>query len=147
MNQCEFCHAPMLSITEVCPNCGRQQPPYPPVLPGGGGKSYRGWALILSGLSVGFAILGIAMYIQAPYADIAAYVYGDPNSYLTTNKPAWLTFMDSPVYSGWGYLAFFGGIALILIFWAWVSYTRGNRIDQANAALLRSLEHDQARNK
>jgi hypothetical protein len=143
MNECEFCHAPLLSITQVCPNCKREQPPYPPILPGGGGDSYKGWAAILLLLGAGLLILGIAMFFQGPYANYAAYTYGTPDSYINGNNPQWIMlFGDTPVYPGWGYLIFFGGFTLVLWLWAFVSYNRGNRIDKANAAILRSLRRN-----
>jgi len=132
----------MLSITEVCPNCKRVQPPYPPVLPGGGGKSYRGWAYILTSIGVGLFIMGVAMYFQSPYSDIAAATYGSQQDYISTGKPVWFQFFGSffgPVYPGYGYIAFFCGLAIVLFIWAFVSYNRGNKIDKANVAILRSL--------
>jgi hypothetical protein len=144
MNRCEYCNAPMLSMLNVCPNCHREQPPYPPVLPGGGGKSFRGWALILYGLAAGFLALGIAMYFVAPYSIPAAYIYGSPDSYLLNNSPTYIA--PNPDgsggwYPGYGYLIFFGGIAVLLAAWAFISQNRGRRIDQANAVLLRTLRN------
>jgi hypothetical protein len=134
MVHCDYCNAPMLSITQVCPNCGREQPPYPPVLPGGGGKSYRGWASILFLIGLGLLALGIALFFSAPYNNVSAYVFGSPDS-----QPQYLQLFGTPITPGYGYVIFFGGIGLILWLWALVSYNRGNRIDKANAALLRSL--------
>ncbi|SRR5579884_3553220 len=139
MIHCDFCNAPMLSITQVCPNCGREQPPYPPVLPGGGGTSYRGWSYILGALGLFFAILGAIMFFVSPYNNISAYAYGTPDSYINGNNPQYLNVFGTPIYPGIGYLILFGGLAVILWFWGFVSWNRGNRIDRANAALLRSL--------
>ncbi|MBA3824050.1 MAG: hypothetical protein H0X24_09145 [Ktedonobacterales bacterium] len=145
MNHCEYCGAPLLSITKVCPNCHREQPPYPPVLPGGGGRSYSGWALILTGLSLFMLVLGIAMYWLASYSNASAWIYGSPDSYINTGSPAYLGSNPSAGDQGWipgnGYLIFFGGIALVLGVWAVISYNRGRRIDKANAALLETLQN------
>jgi len=142
MNRCEFCNAPMLSMVTVCPNCHREQPPYPPVLPGGGGKSFSGWALILSLLGAGLFILGVVMLFTAPVSNVSAYIYGSPDSYINGNNPTYLgNSSGNPLYPGYGYLLLFGGIAVVLWAWAFISYSRGRRIDSANAAVLRSLEH------
>jgi hypothetical protein len=147
MVRCEYCNAPLLSTTKVCPHCHREQPPYPPVLPGGGGRSYTGWAAILGGIGVLLATVGIVLFFQAPYANDSAYVYGSPESYINGNNPQYLSFLGSPVYPGTGYLIFFGGFAVILFLWAIVSYNRGRRIDRANAALLRSLRNNNNNNR
>ncbi len=145
MNHCEFCGAPLLSITKVCPNCHREQPPYPPVLPGGGGRSYSGWALILLGFSGFFLTLGIAMYWLAPYSNASAWIYGSPDSYVNTGQPAYLgadpANQNQGFIPGNGYFIFFGGIAAILAVWSLISYNRGRRIDKANAALLETLRN------
>ena len=142
MTHCEYCNAPLLSITQVCPNCGREQPPYPPVLPGGGGKSYRGWASITFLLGLGLIILGSVMFIMAPYSNVAAYVYGSPGSATGTNSPQYLMIGNTPITPGYGYLIFFGGIGMALWISTFVSYNRGTRIDKANTALLRSLNRN-----
>lgn len=147
MNRCVYCNAPMLSLTEVCPNCHRQQPPYPPVLPGGGGRSYRGWALILVGIGALLLTMGIALAIQGPFSTIEALTYGSPAVYISTGQAQYLGQGDAPFlgqtgtpfYPGYGYLIFFGGIAVICFIRAFISYNRGQRIDRANAALLRQL--------
>jgi len=140
MVYCEYCNAPLLSITQVCPNCQREQPPFPPQLPGGGGRSYRGWAYILGGIGLGLLIIGIAMYIQGPISNIAAFTYGSPDSYIVNNQPAYYSLAGGPLYPGVGYAIFFGGFAAVLFFWAFVSWNRGSKIDQANEPLLRALE-------
>lgn len=132
----------MLSMTTICPNCHREQPPYPPVLPGGGGKSYRGWAAIQLSLSVGFLLLAIFTYIQAPFSNVEANVYGSPETYIATGQPQYLNGPDNPIYPGYGYLIFFGLIALVLIVSAGVSYSRGQRIDRANRQLLDALRRN-----
>lgn len=144
MIRCEYCNAPMLSITQVCPNCKREQPPYPPQLPGGGGKSYSRWALILVLHGIFFLGLGIAMFIQTPISDASAYTYGSPDSYLksSTGAAQYLGGPDFPIYPGYGYLIFFGGIGVILLLWALISYNRGRRIDKVNATLLRAIERN-----
>jgi hypothetical protein len=145
MNHCEYCNAPLLSITRVCPNCHREQPPYPPVLPGGGGKSFRGWSNILFALAAFFLAIGIAMFFQAPYSVPSAYIFGSPSSYINTGTPTYL--LANPdgsggIYPGYGYLIFWGGIAVVLALWAFVSRNRGNRIDKANAVILRALQRN-----
>ena len=145
MNHCEYCNAPMLSITKVCPNCQREQPPYPPVLPGGGSKSYTGWALYLIGFAALFGALGVAMLFQGPYSTASAWIFGSPDNAFTGNQQTYLlpnSDGSGGFYPGWGYLIFFGGIAVILVFWAVISYNRGQSIDKANRAILRSLEHN-----
>jgi hypothetical protein len=118
MNHCEFCGAPLLSITKVCPNCHREQPPYPPVLPGGGGRSYSGWALILTGFAIFFLVLAGVTYWLAPYSNASAWVYGSPDSYINTGTPSYIGYDANTQNQGWipgnGYFIFFGGIALIL---------------------------------
>jgi len=142
MNHCEYCNAPLLSITKVCPNCHREQPPYPPVLPGGGGRSYSGWALILTGFAVFFGVLAFFMWWYAPFSNASAWVYGSPDS-ISAGSPAYIGFDPQAKNQGWipgdGYAIFFGGIAAILGVWAWISYNRGQRIDKANADLLETL--------
>jgi hypothetical protein len=145
MNHCEYCNAPLLSITRVCPNCHREQPPYPPVLPGGGGKSFRGWSNILFALAAFFLAIGIAMFFQAPYSVPSAYIFGSPSSYINTGTPTYLLANSDGsggIYPGYGYLIFWGGIAVVLALWAFVSRNRGNRIDKANAVILRALQRN-----
>ncbi len=143
MLHCEYCNAPLLSITKVCPNCHREQPPYPPVLPGGGGKSYSGWAVILVSIGALSLILAVAMFFQAPYSNPAAWIYGSPNDIVNNNTPTYL-FPDPDggggIYPGYGYLFFFGGITVLLWLWAFVSYNRGRAIDRANRRILQSLQ-------
>ena len=153
MNHCAYCNAPILSLTEVCPNCHRKQPPYPPVLPGGGGRSYRGWAGILVGIGVILLIMGLATFFQGPYSNVEALVYGDPTTYIANTAgtaqylgaspdvPFLGIITGTPIYPGFGYLIFFGGMALILFFRALVSFNRGQRIDKANAAILAQLRN------
>ena len=143
MVRCEYCNAPLLSITQVCPNCHREQPPYPPVLPGGGGRSYRGWALIQFLLGIFFTTIGVILWLQGPYNNVSAYAFGSPESYINGNHPMYLGQQSGfPIYPGYGYLIFAGGIGIILLVWAFVSYNRGRRIDELNANLLRSLRNN-----
>lgn len=143
MNHCAYCNAPLLSVAQICPKCGNEQPPYPPILPGGGGKSYRGWAYILISIGTGLLILGIAMFLQQPYSLASAQIYGSPSA-SAVNNPAYLTFLGAEVYPGWGYLIFFGGIAAVLYFNAARSISRGRRIDAANPEALRALKQYEA---
>lgn len=149
MIHCDYCDAPLLSITTVCPNCHREQPPYPPVLPGGGGKSYSGWAGILLGFAAMSAILAGATWYQSSYNVPSAWIYGPPSNAFSSNPPVYL-FPNADgsggIYPGDGYALLFGGIALILVLWAFVSYNRGRSIDRANHTLLRSLERNAQEN-
>ncbi len=145
MIRCEYCNAPMLSITRVCPNCHREQPPYPPVLPGGGGKSFQGWALILLGLAVFFLIVGIGMALSAPYSNPAAFIYGSPDSYINNGTPTYLAANpdgSGGIYPGYGYILTFGGLAVLLGIWSFISFNRGRRIDKANEQILRTLQQN-----
>lgn len=143
MVRCDYCNAPMMSITTVCPNCHREQPPYPPVLPGGGGKSYRGWAMIQLSLATGMILLAIFTFIQAPYSNIEANSYGSPSVYEATGQAQYLNQANgTPLYPGYGYAIFFGGIAVILLISAFISYNRGQRIDGANRQLLEALRQN-----
>ncbi len=139
MLHCEYCNAPLLSMTTVCPNCHREQPPFPPVLPGGGGRSYRGWASIIAGIGVGLWAIAIATFFQSPYSNVAGLIYGSPSVYVSTGQAQYLMVNGAPIYSGYGYLIFFGGIGTTLLLWAFISYNRGNRIDKANAAIIRAM--------
>lgn len=147
MNYCEYCHAPMLDLVQVCPNCHREQPPYPPQLPGGGGKSYRGWAAILLSLAVFWIGVGVAMFIMQPTSNISAFIYGQPDAYVNGNNGQYLGEgavhgSGFPLYPGYGYLAFFGILGIILLLYAVTSWNRGNRIDKANRMILQSLQRN-----
>ncbi len=132
----------MLATTTVCPNCHRPQLAFPPIPPGGGGRSYRGWAAILSIIGAILAAIGIASFLQAPYSVAAAWIYGAPSG-ATSGQPTYLG-ADANGAGGFipgiGYLIFWGGMGLGLFIWAFVTYNRGRRIDKANERTKRVLK-------
>jgi hypothetical protein len=129
----------MLATTTICPNCHRPQLPFPPIPPGGGGRSYRGWAAILTLIGTILLAIGFASFLQAPYSLAATWIYGSPDG-AVSGQPSY--FGAGGITPGVGYLIFWGGMGAALYIWAFVTYNRGRLIDKANERTLRALKQN-----
>ncbi len=95
--------------------------------------------------------IGIATGIQGPVSVASAVIYGSPSYYISSGQAQYLGqsssvpflgLTNTPIYPGYGYFIFFGGIALVCYIYAFISYNRGKRIDKANEGLLRQLRRN-----